>query len=198
MKKNLLCANLLAIILLLVCSKSLYSYDFQLGLKGLVGATGLSLVEEGDYEMQLGYGLGVSLAYTIEDYFSVELDLFILQKGARTFQGNTISINYLSIPLLLKADPFNLGAFLSVGAQINLLIQGTLDDRFSNSITITDAIEPMSYDLILGIGYQKDILMLELRYEYGLSDILINQSYFGNVIEKNNTLYVLMGVMFTL
>ncbi len=182
----------------LIISHNCYSSYFELGIKGQLGGIQITRVDNTSYDYQLGYGFGVSLTLIQSKFLMVELDTLVMVRGSRTSEGNTITLNNLSFPLLIKSDPLDLGVFFSIGFQLNINIKALSDDRYRHTEFITSDVKGANYDIIFGIGYQIDFLSFEFRYELGLSDIFKNESKFGNVIEKNNSFFFVLGANFKL
>ncbi len=192
--------NLLLTILLLMGTNTLMAGEkyFEFGFRGGIGASSIARKEQGDYRAQLAYGLGLSLSYHADNLLDLEANLLLNQRRALTGQGSSITINYLSLPFMVKTDPLNLGVFFTAGIQMNFPMKSSSDDRFGNSVDIFSQLNGLVYDLIFGIGYHSGIISVELRYEFGVSDLIKDESNFGAVRERNNSLILFIGANFKL
>ncbi len=192
--------NVFLTILLLIGTNTLMADEtyFELGFRGGIGASSFAREEQNNYRAQLAYGLGLSLSYHANDLLALEVNLLLNQRRALTGQGSSITINYLSLPFMVKADPLDLGVFFTAGIQMDFLMKASADDRFGNSVDIFSQLNGLVYDLIFGIGYHTGIISIELRYEFGVSDLIKDESNFGAVRERNNSLLLFIGANFKL
>ena len=188
----------IALILILLLSQSVYPTHFEISVKGLLGASSMVRENSSNYKADLSYGIGSGISLVIYDALALELDVLLMSRGAQTGQGETISFSQISLPFLIKTDPFSIGAFFIGGVQMNYITRGLLYNPPNAPTKINDQLNNFTYDLIFGIGYRIEFLSFELRYELGLKDLIKNSSTFGMSIEKNNSFYLIVGVNFDL
>ena len=186
------------ITLIFLLSQSLYSLKFEVSVKGLLGVSSMTRENTSNYKADLSYGIGSGISMLVHNIFTIEIDALLMSRGAKTDQGKPISFSQFSFPILLKSDPFGIGISLIGGIQFNYITRGLLYNPPSSPTKISDQLNKFTYDLILGIGYRVDFLSFELRYELGLTDIIKDNSTFGANIEKNKSVYFIVGVNFDL
>ncbi len=192
--------NILLTVFLLMGTSSLMADEkaFEIGFRGAIGASSITRKGQDNYNPQLAYSLGVSLSYHTSDLFSFEINTLLNQRRALTGQGSSITINYLSLPFMVKADPLNVGVFFTAGIQLNFLMKASSDDRFGNSVDIFADLNGLVYDVLLGIGYRSGLVSIEIRYELGISDLIKDESSFGVETERNSSILLVVGANFDL
>lgn len=190
---------LLMILLSIFLPQALAAGDvLELGIKGEIGAVSMDRNLSNDFKTQLGYGIGLTLNYRFHKIMGFEIGAFISVKGADTKDLEAISISYLSTPLLLYFDPFDLGLFLSAGIQSNILMNALIEDRQANTTDISKEFNQAYLDTVFGLGYRSNQLSFEVRYEYGITDMTKDNGYFGSYTIRNQSVFFLMGVHFKL
>lgn len=121
-----------------------------------------------------GFAAGGFISFALGHAFSVEPQLFVVQKGARV-NGQTIKLHYVEVPVVAAlalpkwgdVKPFVYGgpAFgLNVSAKA-AVIGRPIDEDISDDIKGTDV------GVTYGGGINIDRLTLEARYTHGLSNI---------------------------
>ncbi|GMT49592.1 MAG: hypothetical protein IEMM0008_1131 [bacterium] len=192
--------NILLTVFLLMGTSPLIAAEksFEIGFRGGIGASSIARKGQDNYKPQLAYSLGVSLSYRANDLFSFEINTLLNQRRVLTGQGSSITINYLALPVMVKADPLNLGVFFTAGIQFNFLMKASADDRFGNSMDIFSDLNGLVYDVLLGIGYRSGLISIEIRYELGISDLIKDESSFGAETERNSSILLVIGANFDL
>lgn len=147
-----------------------------------LSAANMSTFEKSDY--RLGFTLGAELGYQIRDDFSVSLAAQYSQEGTSSdwqWSDGKVKLDYLNIPIMANYY-WDYGISLKVGLQpsINLNAQGTVKgngegdldgaviDQWGNAILV----KPVVVSLPVGIAYEKNNFVFDLRYNIGLTDAL--------------------------
>lgn len=147
-----------------------------------LSAANMSTFEKSDY--RLGFTLGAELGYQIRDDFSVSLAAQYSQEGTSSdwqWSDGKVKLDYLNIPIMANYY-WGYGISLKVGLQpsINLNAQGTVKgngegdldgaviDQWGNAILV----KPVVVSLPVGIAYEKNNFVFDLRYNIGLTDAL--------------------------
>lgn len=147
-----------------------------------LSAANMSTFEKSDY--RLGFTLGAELGYQIRDDFSVSLAAQYSQEGTSSdwlWSDGKVKLDYLNIPIMANYY-WGYGISLKVGLQpsININAQGTVKgngegdldgaviDQWGNAILV----KPVVVSLPVGIAYEKNNFVFDLRYNIGLTDAL--------------------------
>lgn len=188
--------NLVSVLSLLLFAAS-YSnaQNFSFGVKGGGGLNKMNFENfSPDYETDFGYSFGIPGNYKFTQIFSLEADLFYVQKGTKyNVPGYHFSytLEYISLPVLAKfympmESAFK--PFLNLGTSVNYLISNqkgikrimepdkTYPFNYDPSETdYTSKTKSLDYGIIAGAGLDCSLfshtISLEARYEIGLTDI---------------------------
>ncbi len=172
MKKSII----FSLSLVIISVASVNAQGFQLGVKGGVNINkidGRALTDEVKY----GYSLGGFMAIKLNKTFGIQPELLWNQYQAQTTgnayainsylpNGNNITLNYLSIPLLLNISPSKLLTF-QIGPQFGILINNNepLDDNAKNAFKKGD------FSMVGGAQLNLAWFKLGARYFIGLNNI---------------------------
>lgn len=156
--------------------------SFMVTPKVGIAAANMSTFEKSDY--RLGFTLGAEVGYQVNNDFSVSLAAQYSQEGTSSdwqwFDG-TVKLDYINVPIMANYY-WDHGITLKVGLQpgFNLSAKGTLKggsegdldkavlDEWGNGILV----KPVVISLPVGIAYEKNNLVFDLRYNIGLTDAL--------------------------
>jgi hypothetical protein len=138
---------------------------------------------------KLGFQGGLVAFAGISEIFGVQMELFYSQKGVKitATQNNTTAkvwttVNYLEIPVLARLTYSNKGFILfgnfgpAVGIGLNARLATDPDMGFNSEIKFEEGgLTQVDIGVVVGagVGYRLGTgqLFLDLRYEYGLTDI---------------------------
>lgn len=147
-----------------------------------LSAANMSTFEKSDY--RLGFTLGAELGYQIRDDFSVSLAAQYSQEGTSSdwqWSDGKVKLDYLNIPVMANYY-WDYGITLKVGLQpgFNLNAKGTIKGRSEGDIdgAALDEngniifVKPAVLSLPVGIAYEKNNFVFDLRYNIGLTDAL--------------------------
>lgn len=147
-----------------------------------INASNMSTFEKSDY--RVGFNLGAELGYQVLPDFSVSLAAQYSQQGTSSdwnWSDGTVKLDYLNLPVMANYY-WDYGISLKVGLQpgINLNAKGTVKghgecdldgaviDEWGNAILT----KPVSVSLPVGIAYEKNNYVVDLRYNIGITDAL--------------------------
>ena len=147
---------------------SSFAQNYNAGIKG-----GLNLVNlSGDLEetsFKPAYHLGLFGHLMISEDYTLQPEIIYSKQGANNEDSDySYALHYLNVPIIGKfyvSDRIN----LQIGPQIGFL----LDSEFQNGIDIglEDWTKGTSLAIGLGIGYDHEIFVFDIRYNMGLSNI---------------------------
>ncbi|MCH8556551.1 MAG: PorT family protein [Balneolia bacterium] len=176
--------------------------DISFGVKGgislynintSVSAGGFSIDETSD--RRLGFVLGAYAIVPFHDMFAFQPELLFVQKGGNDsngdddfFGGDTeLILNYIDIPLLVRFNvpiETNLNPYLIAGPSVGFLVSAT--EKFDGeSEDASDFLNSLNFGFNIGAGVNFGQLNVDLRYEFGLSNIFDDEDDFDDFFELN-------------
>ena len=150
-----------------------------------LSAANMSTFDKSDY--RLGLTAGAELGYQVIPDFSVSIAAMYSQQGTSAnsdWSDGKIKLDYLNLPIIANYY-WDHGITLKVGLEpgINLSAKGTVNvngqkhdcdldgaviDEWGNAILV----KPVVVALPVGISYEKNNLVFDLRYNIGLTEAL--------------------------
>lgn len=150
-----------------------------------INAANMSTFEKSDY--RVGFTAGAELGYQAIPDFTVSIAALYSQQGTKAhteWSDGTIKLDYLNLPIMANYY-WDYGITLKVGLQpsINLNAQGTvnnngqkkecdLDGAVIDEDGNTILVKPILVSLPVGISYEKNNFVFDLRYNIGLTEAL--------------------------
>ncbi|MHB9056457.1 MAG: porin family protein [Paludibacteraceae bacterium] len=133
----------------------------------------------------LGYNGGISFRYITEKHVGLQLEFNYSQRGWEEQDGSYARrLNYIEMPFLTHLYLGDTHRFIfNIGPKVSyLLSESVLVNHTSNSTEeqhIKPVYFPFDYGITAGLGYNlhtrhAGVFQLELRANYGLSDIFAN------------------------
>lgn len=102
-----------------------------------------------------GFNAGVFANFALLNPFSLQTELLYSMKGmkdAASFTDNVTRLNYVDLPVLLRASTLD-GLFAEAGPQLGYLINAKSDASGEN-IDVKAAYRTIDFGYVLGVGYQ--------------------------------------------
>ena len=150
-----------------------------------LSAANMTTFEKSDY--RVGFTAGAELGYQVIPDFTVSVAAMYSQQGTKAhteWSDGTIKLDYLNLPIMANYY-WDYGITLKVGLQpsINLSAKGTVNnngqkqecdlddaviDEWGNGILV----KPVLVSLPVGISYEKNNFVFDLRYNIGLTEAL--------------------------
>lgn len=137
---------------------------------------------------------GVSLEFNILNIVSLQTDVLYSPRGSLIKNDSTITLKYISIPVILKRKFFPVGIhpYLLIGPEINFLFSADID-----GMDIKNLLNTEDFAVVTGAGIEFSLLgkgvYIEARYSYGLNGIYKDQSFSSS---KNRVYQIFGGFMF--
>lgn len=163
--------------------------DISYGVKGgisfynvntSVSAGGFSIDETSD--RRIGFAIGAYAVVPFHELFSFQPELMFVQKGGKEADGDDeffgggdteLILNYIDLPLLVRFNipiETDLNPYLVAGPTVGFLVGAT--EKFDGeSNDISDEINSLNFGFNIGAGVNFGQLNVDLRYEFGLSNI---------------------------
>ncbi len=161
------------------------------------------------YKLRPGITAGAFLMYSSLNHFGISGDLLYSQMGGKFSQGNNshlARINYLEIPIALRYFLTLKGDFrpnVFFGPSVGVKLNAKRTDNIVNGVALADFDNSNNFraaDLGLVAGFQfnfkgfgdRQRLLIDARYRYGLTDITIDD----NAQINNSTITLTLGYGF--
>jgi hypothetical protein len=202
--------KLFTILFVGTCLFAAHQSNAQLIKKGIKGGVNFSSIKNfGDAvsaqstSSYTGWHAGVFLQAKLP-IVAIQLDILYQQQGQvwtdlSSIDENTLKQSYVLIPLVAKVSiipVINLQAGLQYGALASAAVNDVKEFDFGGGTTqVKDAFNSSDFSLIFGLGFDISKLMIDLRYNLGLSDI--NDLSLSNAEQlTNGTIQLSAGIKF--
>ena len=148
-------------------------------LKPMAGGTVTTLTGDvdKDLKMKIGFAAGAELGYQFNNFFALTAGAIYTQQGGKiSIEGTedtdgkkyNYSLDYLNVPIMANVYVAP-GLALKAGAQFGFLMRAKIgDDDFK------DAYEKSDFSIPMGLSYEMDEAVIDLRYNLGISNIIKN------------------------
>ncbi len=134
-----------------------------------------------DLDMKIGFHIGVTAEFPINELFSFETGLLLSQKGYKydgAWGDYTVNLNYLEVPLLGKAT-FDLGDLMiygQLGPYVGFGLTGKFksddeEDDIEWGSDDDDDFKRLDFGLNIGAGVQVSNITIGASYGLGLANI---------------------------
>jgi hypothetical protein len=161
--------------------------------------------EGGNPEMRVGAVVGAHLGFTLGRVIGLQTEVLYKQKGLKASapagieEAITLKLDYIEVPVLLRFGAMGRnGLQFLVGPSFNFNTRArvVLEGMFDEDEDVADEFEDFELGLVVGAGYYGSPLIVEGRYEEGLTDIADFQDFGEADTYRNRTFMVLMGFRF--
>jgi hypothetical protein len=182
----------------------------EIGLKGGVSFANIPKIaseiddEGGSTENRIGAAGGGHFLLTLGGIVGLQGEVLYTQKGIKAKAPSGIDeavelkLDYIDVPVLLRLGVTGgKGLQFLVGPSFNFntSAKSELSGAFEEETEIKDDIEDFEVGLVLGVGYYGRRVLVEGRYQEGLTDIVKATDFFDEADSyKNRTFLVLFGV----
>jgi hypothetical protein len=160
--------------------------------------------DEGEAEMRIGIVAGAHVAFTLGGVVALQTEVLFAQKGIKAtaplgLEDLELELDYIGVPVLLR-----LGATGRNGLQFlvgpafnfNVAARAKFSGVFDEEEDVKDEVENIDIGLVLGAGYYGSIVIVEGRYEEGLTDIAEFTDFGEDENYRNRGFTVLVGLRF--
>ena len=164
-------------------------FHFQVGARFIPTVSSLKIVGQPDFTIKssttVNYGFGIFLGYNFNENIGLQLDALyspIAQKYTANTYDNTVTVNYLSIPLLFSlnsgiSDPVNFN--FVVGPQLSINTGSSITrSNFGDNAQAVLSTNPIDFGVAYGVGVDFALtpshcmkLAIGYRGSFGLLDI---------------------------
>lgn len=181
-------------------------------LQPKVGVNVACLTDEDDTKARIGFAVGAELGYQLTDKFALTGGLIYSQQGAKTDYdelNGTMKLDYVNIPILanvyvakglaLKAGiqpAFNVNKKITVGG-----VSMDIEDAYEKGTGQRVKVNTFDFSIPMGLSYEINGVVLDARYNLGLSKIVDGFTYEGVKVQpddKNSVFQFTIGYKFAL
>ena len=159
----------LMIAALMVASLSVNAQEVGMFIKPMAGATLTTMTGDvNDLKMKVGFTGGAELGYQFHKMVALTAGALYTMQGARVSNDDNkymINTNYLNVPVLLNLYPVS-GFGIKAGVQFGFLMKAKQGGE-----DVKDFFEKSDFSIPVGLSYEFDDAVVELRYNIGVSNI---------------------------
>ena len=122
-----------------------------------------------DLKMKFGFVGGTELGYQFNDYLALTAGALYTMQGGRIKNDYTkynINVDYLNVPIMLAVYPVK-GFGIKAGVQYGFLLKAKWGDN-----DFKDYCKKTDFSIPVGISYEFEETSVDLRYNFGVSNIL--------------------------
>lgn len=161
--------KLMMIASLLVASLNVNAQEVGMFIKPMAGATLTTMTGDvNDLKMKVGFTGGAELGYQFHKMVALTAGALYTMQGARVSNDDNkymINTNYLNVPVLLNLYPVS-GFGIKAGVQFGFLMKAKQGGE-----DVKDYFEKSDFSIPVGLSYEFDDAVVELRYNIGVSNI---------------------------
>ena len=192
--KKLLCVVLFMVILAV---PMFAQSDMMFGIKGgiTMGRISAEAPDGVDEKFRMGFSGGGMMAMELDKNIHLGVELLYVQKGEKWENGGEAEakIDVIEVPVLIKFFPIkNMNIY--GGPNLNYVMSAKFDTGDTEiDLLDEDLVKNLGFGLSLGTQYMIDKIVLDARYDIGMSDY--SEDEFGDEL-KFNTIYLSVGYLF--
>lgn len=196
----------------LLMAPTIKAQESAVGIKGGVNLSTLSIDDNNDKNMKLGFHVGVFNKIAITESFAVQPELLYSLQGLKVeydgiADGETnFNLNYINLPVKLVFNlsedfEFQFGPYVGYLIDANLKTDADVLGIFEiNSEDDVDRknFNSIDYGLTAGLGFDLDPLIISINYNLGLSQVAKDDEFSYNMLgdAKNRVIQVSVGLKF--
>jgi opacity protein-like surface antigen len=152
----------------------------EIGVKGIIGMTnvGGSAMDGVTHAMQLGFGGGLFAQIKAGKTLMIQPELGFVTGGTKITEGGVdvhINTSAIELPVLIKAvfgdEKSKIKPAVFVGPAIAMIMSAKEKVTGEPAVDIKDQINTTNLSLVGGVGLEASKLVVDLRYELGLSNL---------------------------
>ena len=152
-----------------------------------------------DLGYRVGFTAGGFVGTGLNSVFAIQPEVLYAQKG---FKGRdpfnrspfTFELDYIDIPVLVRMGPPGFKVLAGPSFNFNISAKGTEEGEPDEDLK--DEIEPFEFGLVIGAGFYGSILIVEGRYQEGLTNVTKSTFIDNDESYRNRTFAILAGIRF--
>jgi hypothetical protein len=163
----------------------------------------VSALFEDEGAVDLGYRVGFTaggfVGIGLNSAFAIQPEVLFAQKG---FKGKDpfdnakfgFNLDYIDIPVLVRMGPPGFKVLAGPSFNFNIGAKGTEEGEPDEDFK--DEIEPFEFGLVVGAGFYGNILIVEGRYQEGLTNVAKSTFIDNDESYRNRSFAALVGIRF--
>jgi opacity protein-like surface antigen len=191
--------KLILLFVLVLGSTAIFAQDIKFGVKGGLNIANFKGDDADGTDSKVGINIGAFARIGLTKKLALQPELIYSQEGCKDNSDNKWKLNYLNIPLLLRAKMFGTDNFnLMAGPQIGFLVKSEIDNG-DISVDADDLLKSTNFSLAFGLAYDiNDKFSVDARYNLGLTKIMKDSDTFGDLSDaKINTSTFQLGLSYS-
>ncbi len=196
----------------LFVAPNMQAQESSVGIKGGVNLSTLSIDDNNDKNMKLGFNVGVFNKIALTESFAIQPELLYSRQGLKVeydgiADGETkFNLNYINLPVKLVFNlsedfEFQFGPY--VGYLINANLKSDAEVLGLFDIDSEDDVDrknfnSIDYGLTAGLAFDLKPLIVGFNYNLGLSQVAKDDEFSYNMLgnAKNRVIQVYVGLKF--
>ena len=196
----------------LFMSPAIQAQESSVGIKGGVNLSTLSIDDNNDKNMKIGFNVGVYNKIALTESFAIQPELLYSRQGLKVeydgiADGETkFNLNYINLPIKLVFNlsedfEFQFGPYVGYLIDANLKsdaeVLGLFDIDSEDDVDRKN-FNSIDYGLTAGLGFDLDPLIIGVNYNLGLSQVAKDDEFSYNMLgdAKNRVIQVYVGLKF--
>lgn len=147
------------------------------------------LVNGEEFSSKAGFNVGAHVKFRPARVFAFQLGLQLSSKGHNTWEGKSISLTYLNVPLAFKFYLYQ-GLNLEFGPMLSILPIANYTYEDEDPVNLMDYSAFIPIDIALGFGMNYELnfgLCFGFRYNLGLFNINNDFLYIEEIFDWGNS-----------
>ncbi len=187
--------------------------SFEMGFKFGINIADLEGDETKGFDPRTSIHIGLAAEIPINEYLAIQPELLYSFQGVKydseepNFEKETLKLDYIYLPVILKYYPFYLAPGFSIEAGPQVGYSMTAERELKNTVNggteksdidVKDIISDIDFGANFGVGYQFEVgFFLQARYSLGLSNIIDIEGFDdSNFSQQNSIIQVSTGFKF--
>ena len=147
----------------------------------------------------MGFTAGGFVGIGLNGAIAIQPEVMYAQKGLKgrdPFAGSPFKFNldYIDIPVLVRVGPPGFKVLAGPSFNFNIRAKGTEEGEADEDFK--DEIEPFEFGLVIGAGFYGSILIVEGRYQEGLTNVAKSSFIDDDESYRNRSFAALVGIRF--
>ena len=193
-------------------ASNIQAQESSVGIKGGVNLSTLSIDDNNDKNVKLGFNMGVFNKIAVSESFAIQPELLYSRQGLKVeydgiADGETkFNLNYINLPVKLVFNlsedfEFQLGPY--IGYLINATLKTDAEVLGEFDVDTEDDVDrknfnSIDYGLSAGLAFDLNPLIVGFNYNYGLSQVAKDDEFSYDMLgdAKNRVIQVYFGLKF--
>jgi hypothetical protein len=163
----------------------------------------VSALFEDEGAVDLGYRVGFTaggfVGIGLNSAVAIQPEVLFAQKGLKVkgpFEDGRfeLQVDYIDVPVLVRVGPPGFKVLAGPSFNFNIRAKGTSEGEPDEDLK--DDIEPFEFGLVIGAGFYGSVLIVEGRYQEGLTNVAKSTFIDDDESYRNRSFAALVGIRF--